>query len=234
MSQQKQRLSEDQVAEIWALLGPMPVLSTEDQRAYDVLRAADVEIYRPANAYHVKLIRELVDTDWEISRFIRHRTKGIERHFLQQIEMLLSHCRSQSAKNKDRAQYLAEHQSSDTAQLAKVEALVREAEADIEELRNRKPNERAHNTALEHGAAFMDQLDKWLNSATARRNNLLDLLEYHCGRPKVRSQLIETDYEEIEGDKVEHENSPTLPPPEVIANEVAAQNPSEPIQLAKE
>jgi hypothetical protein len=227
-------LSEEKVAELWALFGPAPVLSTENQHAYEILRAAYVDLYRPANAYHVKLVRELVDTEWEISRFIRHRTKGIDRHFRQHIEMLLFHTRSQSAKNKDRAQYLAEHQSHDTAQLAKVEALVQEAEVDIEEIRNRQPNERAHNHALEQGAAFMDQLDKWLNSATARRYNLLDLLDYHCGQPKVRSQVIETDYQEIEVDKVEQENSSTLPPPEVIANEVAAQNPSEPIKLAKE
>jgi hypothetical protein len=48
MSQRTSRpLTEDQITELWALFGPAPVLSTENQQAYDKIRAEYVAYYRP-------------------------------------------------------------------------------------------------------------------------------------------------------------------------------------------
>ena len=81
--------------------------------------------------------------------------------------------------------------------------------------------------------SFSESLDKWLNSATARRNNALKLLEYYCGRPDDSSEAIAIEYQEIEPDKPAQIASPSLAPEEG-ANDIAAENHSEPVELAKE
>ena len=46
-------LTEDQITELWSLFGPPPVLSTENQQAYDKLRAGYAACYKPSNILHV-------------------------------------------------------------------------------------------------------------------------------------------------------------------------------------
>lgn len=222
-------LTQDEVAELWALFGPPPVLSTENQKAYDTIRAEYVALYRPWNTLQVRAIREVVDQDWEIFRFTRHRTLGIDRRFRNQVENQALRARIQNAQNKEQAQHLAKYQPGDIAQLAQLQAVIEETESDVEKILTRQPDERAHNLALEQGAAFMDQLDKWLNSATARRNAARQFLDYCCDRPHDKDEVIDADYEEVQNRQLEQKPSPSLAP-EVIANDVAAQNSSKPVE----
>ena len=71
-------LTAEQIAASWALFGPPPLLNSENQQAYDAIRTEYLAYYRPRSALHVKLIREVVDNEWEIFRIFRHRTVGIE------------------------------------------------------------------------------------------------------------------------------------------------------------
>jgi hypothetical protein len=227
-------LTEEQIAELWALFGSPPVLSTENQQAYDKIRAEYVSYYRPTNTLQVRLVREVVDTEWEMSRFIRHRSVGIERSFRRHIENYVTRLRCENLNRRQEAHHLAKHRPGDVAQLARLQTVISQTQSDIEEILKCEPAEMDHNRALQQGAVFLDQLDKWLNTATVRRNNALKLLEYYCGDPGDRSEVIETEYKEIEQGKIEHMSSPPLAPPEVVANDIATQNHSESVELSKE
>ena len=202
-------LTQDHVTQLWALFGPPPVLSSEDKEAYDKLREGHLAHYKPANTLHLTLIREVVDTEWEIFRLIRHRTQGIERRYRKPFEEKLARLLESSHWNSDHL---------------------------VQELlfRQRQPNELDYNRALEEAAKFLDVLDKWLNSATARRNSVLKLLEYYCGPTEDRNEVTDAEYKEVEQDTVKQIPAPPVAPAELIAHDVTTQNRSEPVELATE
>jgi hypothetical protein len=205
-------LTEDQVAELWTLFGPPPVLSTENQQAYDKLCAEYAVAYRPRSALHVRLIREVVDTEWEICRLIRHNTVAIERYFRKKLDNKVLRHRYDNQKDQQRAKALAASNPKDVAELAVLEARVDKTRSDIEKIFSQQATEIDHNFAIEHGAEFLDALDKWLNTATVRRNNALKLLEYYCGKPPDDSEAIETEFLEIEPKKLAQTASPSITP----------------------
>src|SRR5262249_52807893 len=90
--------------------------------------------------------------------------------------------------------------------------------ADVDEILRRTPAEREHNRALEAGAAFNDQLDKWLNNAKVRLNKTLERLEqYREGLGQRLRQpvheVLDVEYEEVEGQS-DHAAAPQLAPSE--------------------
>jgi hypothetical protein len=202
-------LTGDRITELWALFGPPPVLSTEDKEAYDSLRKGFVAYYRPTNTLHLTLIREVVDTEWEIFRLVRHRTRALERRYRKPFEEKLAKLLEGSHWNSDHL---------------------------IQELlfRQRQPNELDYNRALEEAAKFMDVLDKWLNTATARRNSVLKLLEYYCGSTDDRNEVTDGEYKEVEQDDVNKIPAPLLAPAESDPHRVTTANHSEPVELSKE
>jgi DNA repair exonuclease SbcCD ATPase subunit len=223
-------LTGDRITELWALFGPPPVLSTEEKEAYDSLRKGFVAYYRPTNTLHLTLIRELVDTEWEIFRLVRHRTRGIERRFRTRIDDWVSRLKSINAQRKHEIKSL--HPSRD--KYSELETAVSNTESKIEEIRKRQPDELDYNRAIDEAAKFLEVLDKWLNTATARRNSVLKLLEYYCGPTDDRNEVTEVEYKEVEQDGVKQIPAPPLAPAELVADDVTTQNRSEPVELSKE
>jgi len=224
-------LTQDQVTELWTLFGPPPILSTEDKEAYDSLRKGCVAYYRPTNTLHLTLIRELVDTEWEIFRLVRHRTRGIERRFRTRIDDWVSRLKSINAQ---REQEIKKLYPSQTQRLSELETAVSNTEAKIEEIQKRQPDELDHNRALDEAAKFLEVLDKWLNTATARRNSVLKLLEYYCGPTDEGNEVTDVEYKEVEQNEVKEIPAPPLAPAESELHDVTTQNRSEPVELSKE
>jgi hypothetical protein len=73
--------------------------------------------------------------------------------------------------------------------------------------------------SLDEAAKFLEVLDKWLNTATARRNSVLKLLEYYCGPTNDRSEVTDAEYKEVEQDKVKQIAAPSLAPAELVAHD---------------
>ncbi len=170
-------LKEDEITGLWALFGPPPVLSTENQQAYDQIRAGYVAYYKPTNSLQMKLVREVVDTEWEMSRFSRHRTVVIERRFRTQLENYASQLRSNNAGRKQEAERLSEYPSA-VEKLARLQAVISRTESDIEEILKREPAETDHNRGLEQAAAF-------LNHPSCTRSALVSS-SWRCHTPAAR------------------------------------------------
>ena len=89
-------------------------------------------------------------------------------------------------------------------------------------------------TALDNGVALLDRLDKWRNTATVRRSNLLKIIEY-CGLgPDNSASIPEAEYKKVDQSEPKQIAAPPIAPTEENANDIAMQNPSEPVERAKE
>jgi hypothetical protein len=69
-----------------------------------------------------------------------------------------------------------------------------------------------------------------VTTATARQNNLLQLLEHYCGQADQRSEVTEVEFKEIQQHEVKQIAAPPVALPEVVANDITAQNHSEPVE----
>lgn len=175
-------LSEEEVEVMWALFGSPPVLSTEDKEAYYNIRKGHVAFYRPGNMFHLKLVRELVDTEWEMFGLVRIRTKLLNQKY-------------------------------------------------------RRPGEKESGNLLERpfwgvpevdkGVDLLDRIDKWRNTATVRRNNLLKLLEYYCPASEDNPSIPEAEHKEVEQNQKKQIAAPPLAPTETAPDHITVQNSSE-------
>ena|SRR5215510_6343431 len=73
-------------AKLRELFGPPPVLSTENQKAYDDLTMHLLQVFRPHDLIELMYIRQLADITWEIVRYTRHKTLAIDRKFRARLE----------------------------------------------------------------------------------------------------------------------------------------------------
>ena len=227
-------LSEEQIAVLLVLFAPAPVLSSEDKEGYTTLLKGHIAFYRPTHPMVVSLIKQLVDTEWEIFRFIRNRTEAIERRFRIWRNGRVAEL---ERKNKERKQHLETLENFTNAQrqvIYQEEKTIKNTETSIKELATRDATVGEHNAEMEAASDFLDRSDKWMTTATARQNNLLQLLEYYCGPADQRNEVAEVEFKEVQPQEVQQIAAPAVAPPEVVADDVTAQNRSESIELAKE
>jgi hypothetical protein len=208
-------LTKTEIDARWAMFGPPPILSSENKEGYYHLRNGCVAYYRPTDARHWSWIRELVDTQWEIFRHLRYRTAAIER--CQRIRM------RGWRKTADQILEMRKNQLSKLhlpfgdlghEQVVSLQNHIATLEAKFEENAQRKPDDVEQSQDLEKAARFVEKLDKWLKNATARRNNLLKILEYYCRSIDRRIEIPAAHYHELKQDELKQITaSPFVPAP---------------------
>jgi hypothetical protein len=171
------------LAETKKLCGPPPVLSTESVEAYNTMLLRLIESIWPKDFIERLFCRHIADSTWEIIRYTRHKMLLMERRFRQALDNR-AQCMKVAAQKK---QALTEPPTDATrASLKEIEAVMLQS-----------PTEFDHADALEHGIEYAERLDKLLNAATARRDDVLRQLERYrdglsarlCGSTEV------TDYD---------------------------------------
>jgi hypothetical protein len=222
MNDTVEKLTKAQIAEYSKLLGPAPVLSSEDAKHYDAIWEHLLEILKPRDFLELLLMRQILDATWEVIRYTRHKTLGIERRFRQSLEFQAERKKEQKARREKLAQELAEktgHPIADFAQMLHLQAVMESTVDDFHEISRRPPTELEHNRALEAGILLQEQLDRLINSAVKRRNEALLLLEHyreglgHYLR-RISDQIIDAAATEIEGSGPALEAPPLAPPDE--------------------
>jgi hypothetical protein len=155
------------VAELKMLCGAPPVLTSESAKAYDRMTLHFIQSLRPRDFVERMFIRNLTDCSWEILRYTRHKTLLMER----KLRPLLEH----RAQRLDAADHSKEEQARAPAAAegdGKPQEAMHAAQGHVVLLR--RPTELDHADALERGIDYAERLDKLLNAATARRNDVLD------------------------------------------------------------
>ena len=212
-------LTDLQLSELSALFGQPPVLSSEEPKQYEQMWEKLTECLKPSDMMEVLLIKRVQDETWHICRYSRHKALAVERRFRDSLEFQLKRRREQKARRQVLAQQLAEKSGrplADFARLVHLEDTIETSVSDVDAILERTPTELDHNRALEASIVFIEQLDKLINSATARRNDALEQLElYQVGlgqRLRQRSdEIIEGAFEEVEGSTKQIESPPLVP-----------------------
>jgi hypothetical protein len=180
-------------------MSPAPVLSTENAASYAKLLLDMVICYKPRDAMQKTLVRQIVDSTWEMSRYGRAKTGLIDRRFRKQKELVLQRQAALKKQAEARTQERSKHeQPPQTAldQYVELEEVVFSTVEDVDAILKRVPEERDHQRALEQGIKHHCELDQLLNSAIKRRNDAIKQYELYCER-------ICTDYNRWE----EHEKA---------------------------
>jgi hypothetical protein len=197
----QERASGSVLAELGDLLGPPPVLSTEDAKAYDEIRARLMQCLMPRDFMEQLLIKQVADCTWEIKRYMRHMTLAIERKFRQLREFqakrakALTQMKDANIRDAERDGHPATEPGCMNEHKDGVEGTIEDVDAMID----KAPVELDHAQALEAGIEYHGQLDQLLNSAVARRNNAFDQLEryrYGWGKRlrKVSDEIIDAEF----------------------------------------
>jgi hypothetical protein len=88
--------------------------------------------------------------------------------------------------------------------------------------------------ALDNGVALLDRLDKWRNTATVRRSNLLKIIEYYGPVPDDNASIPEAEFKKVDQSEPKQIAAPPIASTEENANDLAAQNSDEPVERKKE
>lgn len=222
------------LADFKDLFGSPPVLRTENREHYEEMFSRMTECFKPKDVLEQTLIKHLVDAMWDIKRYTRHRTVAIERWFRQSLAFQAQRTKLQDQRRKSLAYDAAERASqspADVARLIELQNTVEAGVSDVDEILERTPTELEHNRALEKGIVFHEQLEKWITSATARFNNVLEQFElYREGLGhrlrQAAEEILDAEYEEI-STQPEQFAAPALAPSNEDRNELGTQDSSE-------
>jgi hypothetical protein len=88
--------------------------------------------------------------------------------------------------------------------------------------------------AMDKGVDLLDRIDKWRNTGTVRRNNLLKMIEYYCPPSDDHTSIPEAETKKIDQTEPKQIAAPSIAPTEGKANDLATQNPDEPGEREKE
>jgi hypothetical protein len=198
--------------ELRELLGPPPVLGSEDDGAYDGLVDRLAQALAPRDFVEQLLVRELADCTWEMARYRRQKTLTMERGFDEYAEFPAYEALEElSAEEGDGTTLAQEDDATTLADAAEEAQCIEQPDAIDFEL--------DHARALQRALGYHERLDKLLITATNRRDDVLGALErYRIGLGHWSRQVSDTI---IAADRVEAEPKQIAAAPLVPSDEQA-------------
>jgi hypothetical protein len=186
-------------AELKELLGPPPVLSSEDGKAYDEIAARLMECLEPRDFMEQLLIKQFVDSTWDTMRYARHKTLGIERKARQIREFQAKRAKGQAQMQRAGS---APYPATELGRMHELEDTIENTANDVDAILDRPTAELNHARALETSIVYHLQLDQLLNTAVAKRNDALEQLErYRRGSGKrlrkASDRIIDAEFNEV-------------------------------------
>jgi hypothetical protein len=172
----------EKFAKLREWFGPPPVLSTENQNAYDDLTMQLLQDFKPHSFIELMYIRQLADSTWEIVRYTRHKTLAIDRNFRARLEFQAKRERERARLKEAITRELGEKDREKVTQLNRMIELEDAFDCSVEDvdaILQKAANEHDHARALEGSINYYERVDKLLASARARRDNALEQLEQH-------------------------------------------------------
>jgi hypothetical protein len=164
------------VAELKMLCGPPPVLTSESVKAYYRMMLHLLQSFRPRDFMERMFIRHLTDSSWEVLRYTRHKSLLMERKCRPLLEHRAQHLNAAEQNQEEQVRAPAAANGN-----GKPPDAVHTAPGHVALLR--RPTALDHADALEHGIEYAERLDKLLNAATARRDDVLE--QFHQYRDRL-------------------------------------------------
>jgi len=173
--------------ELRDLLGPPPVLSSEDDLAHNEMVARLAQALAPRDFVEQLLVRELADCTWEMGRYRRQKTLTMERGFDEDRQFPYEELEELSEED-DGATLADAEEEADAAALVDAEG-----EAECVEEPDAVELELDHARALEREIYYHERLDRLLITASKRRDDVLGALErYRIGLGQWSREVSDT------------------------------------------
>src|SRR5690348_15725287 len=224
----RKKLTKTELAACQALLGPPPVLSTENVENFRGILDWVMECLETSNAVEMLLVWDFVVATWELNRYVRHRALAVERWHAQSLQAMAHHAKLQQARKEERIDRKATEMGvkpADIGHLVALEDKVEDSTSIIDDILQRKPTEREHNRAIEKGITFLEKLDWLINRATARRNGALRELDlYRAGLGARVSAAVDNIIEGTCQDLTAPSEQPSSPPLVPVESETENDN----------
>ncbi len=212
------------VTKMKALLGPAPVLSSENAKHYEQLFDHVVATLQPQDIMELMLIRRYVDNAWLIKRYMRHQTLSIERQSQEAKKLHAEQAKRREDDKDQRARRLADQQCepTDIARIVDLAAVCDSGPNEIKRILDNGDAEIDHNRALQSSIVLIGQLAALLNQASAQADGVLDLLDhYRAGLGdrlrRISNEIIDADCHEVKTELEQHLAPPLMPSEEVVA-----------------
>ena len=169
------------------------------------------------------------------ARTMRYRTAAIKRHeqiricaWRKKVNQIVEARKNQLSKLDPRFGD-AGHE-----QVLSLQNHIATLEAAREENVQRKPDDVEQSQDLEKAARFVEKLDKWLKNATARRNNLLKILEFYCRPIDRRTEIPAAHYSELKQHELKQITASPFGPAASISGHVTTEDHPETVASAAE
>jgi hypothetical protein len=168
------------VAQLKEMFGSPPLLTSESVEAYDKTLAGLVDSFNPQDAFEAMLVRQVADETAFATRYMRHKSLAVDRRLRSRLAFQAKQARALAERKGNRAELNDERGkmlNSEKDRLFELLDVIENTSPDLEEIRNHAATERHHAWALEAAIKYIEQLDKLITSAMARRNVALRQLE---------------------------------------------------------
>src|ERR1700730_8374469 len=168
------------LAELGELLGPPPVLSTEDPKAYAEILARFTQCFAPRDFMEQLWIKDLADSTWHIRRYRHHMTMAIERrvHRLREFDATRAQAIARQRDALSRRPVAGDGKPvTELARIDDLEDYFERSPDAVKEILDRPVAEREHARAFESIVKYYMHLTHLTNNAMAIRDNALEQLE---------------------------------------------------------
>jgi len=201
-------MDEAELRRSMALLGPPPILTTEDAKAFDETFLQFAKCFKVRDLLMLDLAWHYTANSWFIRRNMRHGTIAIERWYGRNRATEIVQAQIKKAQYEKQLQSKAQQMSrspTDVAEMAALEKGISNTVADIDRILAHKATEIDHNRAIQLSAEFQENMDQLNNGATRRRNDAFELLErYSAGLGRAVQEtfgkVVDAEFEEIENE----------------------------------
>lgn|SRR5262249_3974342 len=168
-----------------------------------------LECIRPGDFVEQMFIKDLTNYEWEVLRYMRHKTWTIERRARQRPEYQESRKTIEAErkiKMAEQAKALGKS-ATDLERLAELEYIVNETVEDVDAIFKWTDEDLAYAQGLANGIEYYERLDKLLNAAITRRNGCLaQITQYRSDLGQhlrqVSDAIIDAEFKNLdEGEK---------------------------------
>jgi hypothetical protein len=218
-------LSEEELRRFLHSMGPPPVLSTEDPKAYEELFLNIAQSIKNADHLSLYLAWEIAVDTWNSARYARHETIVVNRWWRKVHETQLITAKAQKAIYEEAFRKKAAGLSTypaDAAQAAELQEKIDNTAKDIDAIIARVPTEIDCNRGLQVNADVLHDFDQLRNGANRRRFSNCVLLDRHSAytdrTTRKADEVVDAEFKEVPQSKGTPETETKGLPPAISAS----------------
>jgi hypothetical protein len=216
-------LCEEELRRFLLSMGPPPVLSTEDPKAFEDLFLNIARPLKNSDRLSLYIAWEIAVDTWSNARYARHETIAVSRWWGKVHESQLVATKIMKATYEEAFRKKAAAHSTypaDATQAAELQEKIDNTVKDIDAIVAREPTEVDFNNALRANANVLHDFDQLRNGANRRRFSNCVLLDKHSAYLDQTTQeddeVVDAEFKEVQAQTEDLPKTETQGPPPAI------------------